>query len=91
MSSPQSHPHPHFSLGHDSVCYVISLEKILLDVIAGVDEGWLQEIPWETLPLTRVFVKEIQALATFSTCLCTTHSGVSFLVLEQWLRAPSFH
>ena len=41
MSSPRIYPHPHFSLGHDSVCYVISLEKILLDVIAEVNEGWL--------------------------------------------------
>ena len=64
MSSPRSLPHPHFTLSNGSVRYVISLERILLDVIAGVDEGILDEIPWETLPLTRVFVKERLALAT---------------------------
>ena len=48
-----------------------------MDVIAGVNEGILQEISWETLPLTRVFVKERLALATFSTCLCSTQAGVS--------------
>ena len=57
MSSPRILPHPHFTLGNGSVRYVISLERILLDVIAGVDEGVLQEISWETLPLTKVFVK----------------------------------
>ena len=72
MSYPRSLPHPHFTLGNGSVRYVISPERILLDVIAGVDEGVLQEIPWETVPLTRVFVKERLALAAFSTCLCTT-------------------
>ena len=77
MSSPQSRPHPHFALGHGSFRYVISPENILLDVIAEVNEGWLQDIPWETLPLTKVFVKERLALSTFSTCLCTTHSGTS--------------
>ena len=41
MSSPRSRPHPHFTLNHGSVHYVISPERILLDVIAGVDEGWL--------------------------------------------------
>ena len=56
---------------------MISLERILLDVIAGVDEGILQEIPWETLSLTRVFVKEMLDLAAFSTCLCSTQAGVS--------------
>ena len=77
MSSPQILPHPHFTLNNGSVRYAISLERILLDVIAGVEEGVLQEIPWETLPLTRVFVKERLALTVFSTCLCTTQTGVS--------------
>ena len=77
MSSPRSRPHPHFTLGHGYVRYVISPKKIPLDVIAGVNEGWLQEIPWETLPLNRVFVKERLYLAAFSTCLCSTQAGVS--------------
>ena len=59
MSSPRSlpHPQPPFGNGVHFVCYVISSERILLDIISGVDEGILQEIPWESLPLTRVFVK----------------------------------
>ena len=58
MSSLRSLPHPHSPLGNArSVFYVISLERILLDVIARVDEGILQKIPWESLLLTRVFVK----------------------------------
>ena len=41
MSSPRSLPHLHFTLGNGSVRYVISPERILLDVITGVDEGIL--------------------------------------------------
>ena len=41
ISSPRILPHPHFTLGNGSVHYVISLERILLDVIAGVDKGVL--------------------------------------------------
>ena len=79
MSSPRSLPHPHSPLGNGvhSVRYVISLKRILLDIITGVDEGILQEIPWESLPLTRVFVNERLALAAFFTCLCSTQAGVS--------------
>ena len=77
MSSPRSLPHPHSPLGNGSVHYVISPERILLDVITGVDEGIMQEIPWESLPLTRVFVKERLALAAFFTCLCSSQAVVS--------------
>ena len=77
MSSPRSLPLPHSPLGNGFVRYVISPESIMLDVITGVDEGILQEIPWESLPLTRVFVKERLALTAFFTCLCSTQAGVS--------------
>ena len=85
MSSPRSLPHPHSPYGNDvhSVRYVISSERILLDIITGVDEGILQEIPWESLPLTRVFVKERLALAAFFTYLCSTHAGVSLWFLNS--------
>ena len=79
MSSPGSLPHPHSPLGNGvhSVRYVISLERILLDFISGVDEGILQEILWESLPLTRVFVKERLALTAFFTCFCSSQASVS--------------
>ena len=41
MSSPRIRSHPHSTLGLGSARYVISPECILLDVIAGVNEGWL--------------------------------------------------
>ena len=87
MSSPRSLPHPHSPLGNGvhSVRYVISPERILLDIIIGVDEGILQEITWESLPLTRVFVKERLALTTFFNCLCSTHARVSL-----WFSNSSF-
>ena len=47
---------------------MFSPERILLDIISGVDEGIIQGIPWESLPLTRVFIKERLALATFFAC-----------------------
>ena len=46
-------------------------------MIAGVGEGWLQETPWEALPLTRNFVKEWLALASFSSFSCSTLSSSS--------------
>ena len=58
-----------------SIRYVISLERILLDIITGVDEGILQEILWESLPLTRFFVKERLDLTTFLTCFYSPHFG----------------
>ena len=33
------------------------LERTLLNVITGIDEGVLQAIPWESLPFCRSFVK----------------------------------
>ena len=45
MSSPQSCLRSHFTPSLVSIHHVIPLERILLDFIVGVDEGWLQEIP----------------------------------------------
>ena len=47
---------------------VFSLERTLQAIISGVDEGIVQGIPWESMPLTRVFIKERLALAAFLTC-----------------------
>ena len=46
--------------------------RVLLNVVAGVGEGWLQDIPWQALPVTRSFVKERLALVAFSTCSCSS-------------------
>ena len=51
MSSPRSSLQVHFSPSLGSVYHEIPLERIILDVIAGVGEGWLQEISWEALLL----------------------------------------
>ena len=77
MSSSQNLPHPQVSLNSGLIFArsAFSLERSLLDVITGVDEGVLQEIPWESLPLTRVFVKERLPLTAFFSCFCSPHAG----------------
>ena len=77
ISSPYSSMQAHFTPSLGSVYHEVSPERVLLNVIAGVGEGWLQDIPWEALPLTRSFVKERLALAAFSTCSCSSLSGSS--------------
>ena len=67
MSSPCSSIQAHCSPSLGSVYHEVPPEQVLMNVIAGVGEGWLQDIPWEALPLTRSFVKERLALASFST------------------------
>ena len=44
----------------------------MLVVILGVDEGYAQEIPWESLPLIRAFIKERLALVAFLNCICSS-------------------
>ena len=56
--------------------YAVCLEKALLVVISGVDEGYAQGIPWESLPLIRCFVKERLALAVFLNYIFSSHSVV---------------
>ena len=72
MSSPRSdmpiHSAPVLGSGSHEATH------ILLNVVAGIGEGWLQGIPWQELPLTRSFVKERLALAAFSTCHCSSLS-----------------
>ena len=46
-----------------------------MDVISGIDEGVLQEISWESLPLCRVFIKERLALSTFFSYHCSPHAS----------------
>ena len=65
----------HFTPSLGSVYHEVPPKRILLNVIAGIGEGWLQEIPWEALPLTRTFVKERLALEGFSSYSCSTLSG----------------
>ena len=77
MSSPRSSLQAHFSPSLGSIYHEIPPKHILLDVIAGVGEGWLLKIPWEALPVTRTFVKERLALAAFSSCSCSTLTGSS--------------
>ena len=59
MSSSVSFPYLHapFVSGVLSSRSVFSLERTLLDIISGVGKSILQEILWESMPLTRVFVK----------------------------------
>ena len=49
----------------------------LLTVVAGVEEGRLQGIPWQSLPLIRAFVKERLALAAFSICHCSSGESLA--------------
>ena len=55
MPSPRSTMHfssaPDLSRSPEAV-------RILLNVVTGIEGGRLQGIPWQTLPLTRSFVKE---------------------------------
>ena len=77
MSSSESFPFLHASFVNDvlSSRSVYSPERTLLDIISGVDEGIVQGILWESLPLTRVFIKERLALAAFLTCCCSSQAG----------------
>ena len=77
MYSPLSNLQVHFCPSLGSVYHEIPPECILLDVIIGVGEGWLQEILWEALPLTMNFVKERLALTAFSSFSCSTLTGSS--------------
>ena len=52
MSSPCSSMQIHFSPSLGSVYHEVPPKRVLLNVIAGVGEGWIQDIPWEALPLT---------------------------------------
>ena len=54
--------------------YAVCSGKALLVVISGVDEGYAQGIPWESLPLIRGFVKERLALAAFLNCICSSRA-----------------
>ena len=73
MSSSVSFPYLQapFVSGVLSSRSVFSLERTLQAIISGVDEGIVQGIPWESLPVTRVFIKERLALAAFLTCYCS--------------------
>ena len=46
-----------------------TLQYILLSV-SGIEEGSLQGLPWQALPLIRSVVKERLALAAFTPCPC---------------------
>ena len=50
---------------------IFSSERILLNVILGVGDGYLSEIPWESLPFCRAFMKERLSLAAFFSCHCS--------------------
>ena len=81
----------HFTPSLGSVYDEVPPKRILLDVIAGVGEGWLQEIPWEALPLTMTFVKERLSLAAFSSCSYSTLTGSSlwFASIDSGPSLPS--
>ena len=49
--------------------FLESLQYILLSVL-GIEEGSLQGLPWQALPLIRSVVKERLALAAFTPCPC---------------------
>ena len=76
-SSSESFPYLHpFGNGVLSSRSVFSSERTMLAIISGVDEGIVQGIPWESLPLTRVFIKERLALATFLTYYFSPQASV---------------
>ena len=57
--------------------------RFLLKTVSGIEEGSLQGLPWQVLPLIRSVVKERLALATFSPCSC------SFLTISQTITTGS--
>jgi len=68
---------------------VFLLERTLLNVISGVGEGYLTEIPWESLPFYRAFMKERLALAAFFSCHCSPSDGGPLWRLNSGL-GPNF-
>ena len=72
MSSSEGFPYLHpFGNGVLSSRSAFSSERTLLAIISGIHEGIVQGILWESLPLTRVFIKERLALSAFLTCYCS--------------------
>ena len=77
MASSRSFPYIHAPFVNSvlSSRSVYSPTRTLLAIISGVDEGIVQGILWESLPLTRVFIKESLALAAFLTYYCSSQAG----------------
>ena len=48
-----------------------------MNIVVGVEEGRLQGIPWQSLPLIRAFVKERLALAAFSVFHCSSGESLA--------------
>ena len=68
------------SLGSDMALHTISILgpglhealRILLKVVSGIEEGGLQGLPWQAIPIICSVVKERLALAAISPCLCSS-------------------
>ena len=90
MSSPHSNMQFHSAPSLGSASHEIA--RVLLNVVAGVGEGWLQDIPWQALPLTYSFVMERLALAAFSTCSCSSLSALWYSNLDSGtILTPKAH
>ena len=60
-----------------------------MNVISGVGEGYLTEIPWESLTFCRAFMKERLALAVLFSCHCSPSNSGPLWHLNSGL-GPSF-
>ena len=68
---------------------VFSPERTLLNVILGVGEGYLTEIPWESLTFCGAFMKERLALVSLFSCHCSPRDDGPMWRLNLGL-SPSF-
>ena len=87
MASLRLHSHSATSWNNGLIlaCSILSPERTLLNVISGVDDGFLQDIPWESLPFCRLFVKERFTLVAFFSCHCSSQDSGPLWCLNSGL------